>query len=370
MPDHTILPINCNAIIGYAGALHCIVMQVPGGNQNPVVTVTAPNGGESIYAGDDYDITWTATDDVAVTFVDIYLSTNGGGSYPTLIAAGEADDGAFTWTTPDTVAESCRVKVIAHDADGNTGEDTSNADFRIQPIPQLAIAFNLDNDPGWGTEGLWAFGEPQGGGSHAGDPPAAYTGTNVYGFNLFGDYASNMPRYYLQTGEIDCSDLSYTELRFWRWLGVESSDSDSAVIQISTDRERWTSVWSNPAADVNDDAWTPQKFDISGSADGMATVYIRWGIGPTDGANEFPGWNIDDIEIWGVRSSPGPGDLDHDGDADLADYALFADCLAGPDVSTPPAGCDSQMFVEADLSGDGDVDLGDFEAFQRVCEGP
>ena len=45
-------------------------------------------------------------------------------------------------------------------------------------------------------------------------------------------------------------------------------------------------------------------------------------------------------------------------EVDLADFQVFADCLAGPDA-TPPGGCSSQ-----DADGDGDVDLDDFADFQ------
>ena len=51
------------------------------------------------------------------------------------------------------------------------------------------------------------------------------------------------------------------------------------------------------------------------------------------------------------------GDLDGDGDVDLDDFALFADCLNGPDSSPAPTCSPS---VDADMDGDNDVDLGDF----------
>jgi len=58
-----------------------------------------------------------------------------------------------------------------------------------------------------------------------------------------------------------------------------------------------------------------------------------------------------------------PADLDSDGDVDLLDFALFSDCIAGPDVLSPPAGCSVGQFGSADLDGDGDVDLSDFGRF-------
>jgi hypothetical protein len=60
-----------------------------------------------------------------------------------------------------------------------------------------------------------------------------------------------------------------------------------------------------------------------------------------------------------------PWDLDHDGDTDLADYAWFADCLAGPCV--PP--CESPLgdcCAGADFDNDGDLDLHDASVFQEA----
>ncbi len=63
------------------------------------------------------------------------------------------------------------------------------------------------------------------------------------------------------------------------------------------------------------------------------------------------------------------GDLDTDGDVDFADYAIFTDCMAGPDVTTPPTGCDPADFAEADMDSDGDVDIDDLSLFQVAFTG-
>jgi len=102
--------------------------------EDPTVTVTAPNGGESWKKGSEQQITWTATDNVGVTAIDIYYSTDGGATYPNTIAMGEDNDGTYTWTMPNDPSTTCKVKVVAHDAAENTGEDISDADFTIRKI--------------------------------------------------------------------------------------------------------------------------------------------------------------------------------------------------------------------------------------------
>ncbi len=96
----------------------------------PTVTVTAPNGGENWTAGSTHTITWTATDNVGVTSVDILYSTDGGGTF-TSVASGLANSGSYSWSVPSTLTTNAFVEVIAHDAAGNSGQDLSNAAFTI-----------------------------------------------------------------------------------------------------------------------------------------------------------------------------------------------------------------------------------------------
>jgi Bacterial Ig domain len=96
----------------------------------PTVTVTSPNGGESWAAGSVHNITWTATDDVGVTSVDLFYSTDGGNNFTT-IATGLANTGSYAWTVPNAPTINGFVKVVAHDGSGNTGQDLSNAAFTI-----------------------------------------------------------------------------------------------------------------------------------------------------------------------------------------------------------------------------------------------
>ncbi|HUU83893.1 MAG TPA: DUF3466 family protein [Phycisphaerae bacterium] len=84
-----------------------------------------------------------------------------------------------------------------------------------------------------------------------------------------------------------------------------------------------------------------------------------YGRTPTSGTDER-----------GFIIKPPPGDGDHDGDVDLADYVEFSDCASGPGEGAgfiSPSGTCLRAFDFA--SSDGDVDLADFAAFQRIFAG-
>ncbi|RJP41446.1 MAG: hypothetical protein C4547_01715 [Phycisphaerales bacterium] len=82
-------------------------------------------------------------------------------------------------------------------------------------------------------------------------------------------------------------------------------------------------------------------------------------------------YNPDDVtlEVTGLGLFP-PGDFDGDCDVDLDDYRRWAPCMAGPNVTEPPQGCDPEDFAGADLDGDRDVDLADFDSLATVFTGP
>ena len=173
--------------------------------------------------------------------------------------------------------------------------------------PAVVHDYPMDTDPGWSTEGLWAFGSPTGNGGEHGspDPTAGHTGSSVYGYNLDGDYENDLPERHLTTPAIDCSDLFGVELRFWRWLGVEQPQYDHASIRVSIDGSTWQTVWQN-SAEVDDGAWVEQVVDLSALADGEPTVYLRWTMGETDYGYRYCGWNIDDVEIWAIEAGGEP----------------------------------------------------------------
>jgi len=122
---------------------------------------------------------------------------------------------------------------------------------------------------------------------------------------------------------------------------------DRAPIEISNDGAGWSQLWINSAA-IADSSWQRQEFDISVYAAGESTVYIRWGIGPTNVNWQYSGWNIDDVLVTAQhRPAAVIGDFQFDCDVDFSDFAILADAwLSG-------AG-DDNWCLDCDISEPGD----------------
>ena len=170
----------------------------------------------------------------------------------------------------------------------------------------LIVSDQLDVDPGWTTDGQWEYGQPLGGGSvEQGnpDPSEGYTGSDVYGVNLSGDYITDISGpYYLTAGPFDCSDYENIKLRFARWLNSDTPDYARSTVEASNDGTNWTIIWEHQEpSEITDNQWQIIDYELGSLADSQPTVYLRWGYEVhADRAYPYSGWNIDDVELWGT----------------------------------------------------------------------
>ncbi len=109
-----------------------------GDSTKPVVTVTAPNGGEFLVVGQPYNITWTSSDATGVLRHYIYYSLTGTAPY-TLIDSTNGNVYSFNWT-PGAASSGASIKVIARDSVMNEESDISNHTFQI--LATNSIAYN------------------------------------------------------------------------------------------------------------------------------------------------------------------------------------------------------------------------------------
>lgn len=306
----------------------------------------------------------------AIEYVVASLPSNGALSDPnagpiTVVPYSLGLDSTVTYT-PSPLYQGLDSFTFYGDDGGSSPEGGESNVAMAQVMvggPQLVYEWPLDTDPGWSTEGMWAFGTPTGNGSRNPDPTSGCTGDFVYGYNLNGDYTNGMPAYYLTTETIDCSTLTGVTLKFCRWLGVESSTYDHANVQVSADGSTWTTVWDHSGPSVSESAWSEMEIDISSIADGQSAVQVRWGMGTTDGSVTYSGWNIDDVEIHALVPLTGGcvGDLNGDNEIDFSDLNILLSAFGDPGPGSP-----------GDVDGDGDCDFGDLNimlsAFATTCD--
>jgi hypothetical protein len=94
--------------------------------RKPVVTVTAPNGGQTFTTGSIQTITWTSSG-LSGT-IDLDYSADGGVTWVS-ISKGEINDGTYSWKTPMTPSDYYFVRVT--DSKNIAVSDKSNSSFKI-----------------------------------------------------------------------------------------------------------------------------------------------------------------------------------------------------------------------------------------------
>ena len=217
----------------------------------------------------------------------------------------EADDGYRFVRWEGTAVDADKLNPDATDpsacvtVDGNY---TLTAVF--EPRCVVVYDFPMDSGPGWALEGQWEFGVPTGQRCSAWgevDPTSGYTGSNVLGVNLDGCYNLVIGGpYYATAGPFDLSGYEDVTLRFWRWLNCDIPEYVRCTVEISTDTQNWTVLWTQgEREEITDEEWTLCEYAIP-EADCDPTVYLRWSYEIIqERAYAYTGWNIDDVQLIG-----------------------------------------------------------------------
>jgi hypothetical protein len=121
-----------------------------GSPPSATVEVQAPNGGETLDAGSEYQIAWDSTE---LDNVSIEYSTNNGVSW-SFVTYAPAAEGVYTWSVPGTDSDNCLVRVSGSDSDEDPS-DMSDAVFSIVQPVQASVEVLTPN----GGESLGVGGE-------------------------------------------------------------------------------------------------------------------------------------------------------------------------------------------------------------------
>jgi agmatine deiminase len=177
-PGKTIVQINCQALVTAAGVMHCIVKHVPApaNGDAPGVYMTSQNAGPVLAPGELVETTWLFDSPEGVTTADLLLSTDGGATFPTVVAAGfDGSAGSYYWTAPNIGTSDARLRLVLRDGDGNESFDDSDVSFTITGSSCLA---DLTGDGVLDFFDVSAFLNAY----TAMDPLADITGDGVYDF--------------------------------------------------------------------------------------------------------------------------------------------------------------------------------------------
>jgi subtilisin family serine protease len=236
--------------------------------------------------------------------LEVPFTTQNPANLPIQVFVGNLPEGAYH----DPAAQTVFWKPAADQAFGSytlsflvtDGIRQHSRSTEIAVVPNAIYWATMDNDPNWQLDPGWAWGVPTGEGSWNGDPNSAYTGENVIGYELSGDYEDSMlEARYATVGPIDCRGYRNITVSFRRWLGLESPYDDAAV-QVSNDGTNWVDIFKPGYSHISDQAWHLVEYAVPASvADDKPAVYFRWAMGPTDDSVTYPGWNIDDVQITG-----------------------------------------------------------------------
>jgi len=97
--------------------------------------VVSPTGGE-VFAGSTTQRIHWASFGISANLVDLSYSTDGGATFPNIIASGAVNLGTYDWSLPNLNSNMLRVRLLAKDGAGNSiAEDRSNANFMIDSSP-------------------------------------------------------------------------------------------------------------------------------------------------------------------------------------------------------------------------------------------
>ncbi|NIN36323.1 MAG: hypothetical protein GTO60_15020, partial [Gammaproteobacteria bacterium] len=189
----------------------------------PTLTLTSPNGGETLNSGDNHTITWTSTGTVGNVMLE--YSINSGVSW-TIITSSTANDGSFDWTVPGIsfTSEHCLVRISEADEDRKPA-DTSDAEFTIISPEIDSLTLVSPN----GREVLTA------GSNH----DITWTSTGTVG-NIKIEYSINSGDSWTMIEDSTENDGSFT------WV-VPDTISDHCLVRISEDDEDGTPVDTSDA---------------------------------------------------------------------------------------------------------------------------
>lgn len=267
-----------------------------------VVTVTYPNGGETLTAGASVNITWTWTG--SFTTVNLDYSTNGGTSWTTIVS-GTPNDGTQAWTVPSTATSQGRVRVT-----GGTATDQSNANFTIN-VPSgggyASLPYSTSFDSGV-FDSYWTTSVTANGRVRLLTTNTPHTGA----YHMCMDDATSGG--YSQTdAKLGLNLSGYTQVSmtyWWKDFGDETQTQDGIYFS-SNGGTTFTKVASLTPASYSDNTWRQFTVDVDALAATYGLALTSTFVIKFTQYDDYPiatdGQAFDDIAVTGTTGGGGGG---------------------------------------------------------------
>jgi hypothetical protein len=211
------------------------------------------------------------------------------------------------------------VSIFVRSTDASSNSNVSDTNTLVvqcvtppppPPEPETIYFDDFSENQGWSFEGQWERGTAQSGGGEYGNPDPGTDHTDtvdnyLLGYNIGGDYENNLnTTYWVTSPSYDLSDWENVRFDFWRYLGLEQDQYDNGYIDV-WNGSSWINIWNNSTT-ITDAEWIYETYDVSVYADGNNDFKVRFGIGTSDSAWRYCGWNIDDLKLLGDSILPPP----------------------------------------------------------------
>jgi hypothetical protein len=222
---------------------------------------------------------------------------------------------SYVWLSYDikldaTHGDILDVMVAAHDilANDTLYPASNESPYGSKIIYETRYSEDFEGTYNWTLTGEFEVNSPAGLGGSPGnpDPANAYSGTKILGTDLTGlgtflyNYEPDLSEMASNLATSPTMDLFYYKnlnLFFQRYLNIEVWDH--ASIQISSNGgTTWNTLWENSSY-LSDFQWADQLISIPNQYARTHQFKIRYKLGPTDGTNNYSGWNVDDIYLTG-----------------------------------------------------------------------
>lgn len=169
-------------------------------------------------------------------------------------------------------------------------------------VPSVYYAEDFGNPQGWKAEGEWAFGPTSASSGQSignGDPAMDRTPTQdnkIAGVVLGGNAATEAHEpQYLTSKVLDINKNTPVFLSYWRWLNTDVSPAMIDTVEVTTNGQTWTLIWSNTGGSITDSSWVLQTFDLGPYK--SSTFQFRFGFEVTVAGPDVSSWNVDDVTI-------------------------------------------------------------------------